>query len=81
MKKQKLEKKENVWVEEVRRRNVAAIERNADLVLKVRDSGIDFSKFGWVGQVAKLLNKQPQKVNVWMKRYAQDIYENAFKRK
>lgn len=79
--KQKYEKKKNRWAEEVQRRNIAAIDRNADLVLKVRNSNIDFSKFGWVGKVAQILNKKPQKINMWMKKYVPDIYENAFKRK
>lgn len=69
------------WHNEVNRRNKAAIARNADLVEKVKLSNIDFSKFGWVGKVAIVINKHSQKVNGWMKKYMPDIYENAFKRK
>lgn len=48
----------------------------------VENSNIDFGKFGWVSEVATLLNIKPQKVNGWMKRYLPDIYENkCFKRK
>ena len=48
----------------------------------VLDCDIDFSKFGWVGKVAKLINKKPQKVNIWMKRYMSDFYtDKCFKRK
>lgn len=43
---------------------------------------IDFSKFGWVAEVAKIWGVLPQKVNKWMKRYHKDFYENScFKRK
>ena len=48
----------------------------------VLNSGIDFSKFGWVGKVSKILNTPSQKVNGWMKRYLPEFYENnCFKRK
>lgn len=48
----------------------------------ILNSEIEFSKFGWVGEVAKIINKTPQKVNAWMKRYMLDFYqENCFKRK
>ena len=49
---------------------------------KVLDSDIDFSKFGWVSEVADLLQIKSQKVNMWMKRYLPDFYnEYCFKRK
>lgn len=48
----------------------------------IENSGIDFYKFGWVNEVAKIINKRPQKVNKWMKKYMLDFYEqNCFKRK
>lgn len=50
-----------------------------ELVLK---SDIDFSKFGWVGKVSKILGITPQKVNNWMKRNMNTFYEeNCYKRK
>lgn len=50
-----------------------------DLVL---NSGIDFSKFGWVNKVSKLLGKKQQNVSKWMKRYLPEFYElKCFKRK
>jgi very-short-patch-repair endonuclease len=49
-----------------------------DLMMK---SDIDFSKFGWVNSAATLLNIKPQKVNIWMKRFMLDFYnEHCFKR-
>ena len=57
-------------------------EMNKPLIDLVKSSNIDFSKQGWVNQVAVLLNKKPQKVNSWMKKYMSDFYnENCFKRK
>jgi very-short-patch-repair endonuclease len=45
------------------------------------ESDIDFSKFGWVNKVSKILNISPQKVNKWMKRNMLDFYnEKCFKR-
>lgn len=49
---------------------------------RVVRSGIVFSKFGWVKDVALLLGIYPQKVNGWMKRYLPEFYETqCFQRK
>jgi len=54
------------------------IETRNKLIL---NSDIDFSKFGWVGKVSKLINFPPQKVNKYMKKYLADFYnESCFKR-
>ena len=54
-------------------------EQYIELIL---NSDIDFSKYGWSGQVAKIINQKPQKVNQWMKRYMFDFYNTyCFKRK
>lgn len=46
------------------------------------NSGIDFTKFGWSGKVALIINQKSQKVNRWMKRFMNDFYEsNCFKKK
>ncbi|GJQ43687.1 MAG: hypothetical protein JETCAE03_31850 [Ignavibacteriaceae bacterium] len=48
---------------------------------KVLKSQIDFSKFGWVQEAAKIINQKPQKVNRWMKRFLPEFYEKqCFKR-
>lgn len=48
---------------------------------KVLKSDIDFSKYGWVSKISKIINKKPQKVNKWMKRYMNDFYiNNCFKK-
>jgi len=47
----------------------------------VLNSGIDFSKFGWVNKVAPIINQKIGKVNKWMKRIMPDFYkEKCFKR-
>ena len=40
----------------------------------IENSGIDFSKFGWVGKVAELIGISPSKVNVFMKRNMPEFY-------
>jgi len=57
------------------------IKRNTDakwepIKDKIFDYGIDFSKYGWVTEVSKILEIPAQKVNKWMKRYHADFYEN-----
>lgn len=45
------------------------------------DHNIDFTKFGWVSKVSKVLNIETQRVCDWMKRYHFDFYQTCFKRK
>lgn len=45
-----------------------------DLLLK---SDIDFNKWGWKGQAAKIINQKPQKVHKWMKLMMPDFYKNC----
>jgi very-short-patch-repair endonuclease len=48
----------------------------------VQNSGIDFSKFGWVGKVALIINQKPQKVKNWMIRIMPEFYnKECFKRR
>lgn len=50
-------------------------------IKKIQSSNIDFTKFGWVKEIAKILNVKPQKVNKWMRMYMPEFYEkNCFKR-
>ena len=46
----------------------------------ILNSCIDFTKFGWSGNVASILNCKPQKVNIWMKKYMPDFYKTCFQR-
>jgi hypothetical protein len=48
----------------------------------VLNSDIDFSKFGWVNKVSKIINQKPNKVNKWIKNIMPEFYkEKCFKRK
>ena len=40
----------------------------------ILNSGIDFSKFGWVQKVSKILGISTSKISKWMKRYLPDFY-------
>jgi len=58
------------------------VSENTKMVSLVLESDIDFSKFGWVVEVSKIIGKKPQKVNSWMKRIMPDFYEEkCYKRK
>lgn len=46
----------------------------------ILESNIDFSKIGWVKEVAKIINQKPQKVNIWMKRMMPNFYKTCYKR-
>ena len=56
--------------------------KQKDLIIKVINSDIDFSKMGWVNKLAPIINQPYQKVNKWMKQFMPDFYnEKCFKRK
>lgn len=68
--------------EEKKRKEENKKEKLKELIQTVIDSDIDFSKFGWVEKVSKLLNKRSQKMSAWMKKNMPDFYEEkCFKRK
>lgn len=46
----------------------------------VNSCDIDFKKFGWVTKLAILLNKHPQKINKWLKKYMPEILDTAFQK-
>lgn len=57
-------------------------EKQEKYIELIKNSDIDFSKFGWVNHVANIIDQKPQKVNIWMKRFMLDHYESkCFKRK
>ena len=57
-------------------------EENEKYIELVKNSKIDFSKFGWVNKVSQIINQKPQKVNSWMRRMMKEFYEeNCFKKK
>ena len=57
-------------------------EKEKENIEKVLNSNIDFAKFGWVQKVSELINKKPQKINGWIKKFLPNLYEEkCFKRK
>jgi very-short-patch-repair endonuclease len=52
-----------------------SIIKNKPKVDLILNSGIDFSKFGWVRKVSELLNINHGKVNKWMKLYMPEFYK------
>lgn len=70
----------NEYIEKIRIKNYKELhEPRINLILK---SDIDFSKFGWVNKVSKLINITPQRINEWMKKYMLDFYNGkCFKKK
>ena len=53
-----------------------------DRITLLTESDIDFSKFGWVNEAAKLIGITPQKVSNFMKKYMSEFYETkCFKKR
>jgi len=81
LKKIKLLKKQN----KIQLKQQIECKKNEDLKLlinKIVQANIDYSSFGWVGKVALIINKYPQKVNKWMIKNMPDFYKTScFKRK
>lgn len=46
----------------------------------IRSSNIDFSKFGWVGQISKLFGIAPNRAGDYIKRNFPDFYKTCFQR-
>lgn len=59
-----------------------SLERNKILIELVKNSNIEFDKFGWVKKVSDLIGIKEQKVNHWMKKFMCDFYiQKCFKRR
>ena len=75
-------KPKRTWEEWLLQKNKQNLELNKPLIDLVKNSNINFSKPGWVGKVSILIDKKPQKINGWMKKYMLEFYETkCFKRK
>lgn len=58
------------------------LKKQNEYINDLTTSDIDFSKIGWVKEAAIIINQQPQKVHLWMKRFMPEFYENCcYKRK
>lgn len=64
------------WFEE---QNKKLIELNQPLVELVKNSNIDFSKWGWKTQVGLLINKDSRKIVKWMQKYMPEFYNSYCK--
>lgn len=53
------------------------INNRIDMIL---NSGVDFSKHGWVTKIAKIIGIREQKVGQWMKVHMNEFYNNCYKR-
>lgn len=63
-------------------KNNVLLEKNKPRIELMKNSNIDFSKYGWVNKVAILLKMKDQKVKGWMIKYMLDFYnERCFKKK
>lgn len=57
-------------------------QQRRDLLNKcLKEKSIDFSKHGWVNEVAQLFGISPNKVNIYIKKRLPDLYEKFFHRK
>lgn len=54
--------------------------QDINYVHKIRTSDIDFSKDGWLGKVAKLLNKNPRFIHRWMREHMPKFYSKCHHR-
>lgn len=63
------------------KRKEKSFENNKKYIDIIKNSNIDFSKFGWVKKVSILINKKEQHINKWMKNFMPDFFnKKCFKR-
>lgn len=55
-------------------------EKNLKYVEILKNSGIDFTRFGWKTKVSKIINQKPQKVKYWMMRMMPDFLEEILQK-
>ena len=74
---------ESITFENPRRRILTYKEKEVQRIIKlIKESDIDFTKLGWVTEVAKVIGIWPQHVNKWMKKNMLEFYVDVcFKRK
>ena len=66
-------------IQEIKQKRRDKIEKIKNQILS---SDVDFSKFGWVVKISKITGILPQKINIFMKKYLLEFYEEkCFKRK
>lgn len=56
--------------------------KNEDRInLIQRSSKINFKKYGWIQELSTLIEIEPQKVSVWMKKHMNEFYQECYRRK
>lgn len=60
---------------------IKRIIKELEILDKLKNSDIDFSKFGWVSKASKIIGVRDQVVNRWLKRIDPEFYSVCFKRK
>ena len=71
-------KKGNLASLEVRRNKYKSLA--LEKINKIKESNIDFSKFGWVEKVSREFNIRHQHVSKLLKKYDADFYHTCYKR-
>jgi very-short-patch-repair endonuclease len=76
--KKKNNRTRSTYFKQLREKILEKEKENISLIKNIKT--INFNKYGWVSKVAKLIKKQPQKINSWMKKYCPEILEKSFKK-
>lgn len=74
-------KKKKTTNEEREKLQILNQERLQEKINRIKNYDIDFYKFGWVEQVAKLEKTSHTQVRRWMKKYMPEFYSKCYVRK
>lgn len=55
--------------------------KNEDRIELIKKSKIDFNKYGWIQELSTLIEIEPQKVSIWMKKHMNDFYLKCYRRR
>lgn len=64
-------------ISEFKLNKIATINKRIEIV---KTCDIDFTKLGWVCQLAKLFEISPQKTGRWLSKYMPEFYQSCYKR-
>ena len=74
-------KKKKITNEEKEKLQILNQERLQEKINRIKNYDIDFHKFGWVEQVAKLEKTSHTQVRRWMKKHMPEFYSKCYVRK
>jgi hypothetical protein len=60
---------------------IKRIIKEIEILDNLKNSDIDFNKFGWVSKASKIIGVKDQVVNRWLKRIDPEFYSKCFKKK